>query len=696
MSDQLTEDLPGERESRRSHWRRIAVAGVLLPLVAASLLIWSATGREDHIDKVPVAIVNNDTIITDPQPMAAGRSLTAALTDPATPSQNLRWVLSDQDDATAGLADGSFYAVLTIPSDFSGAILSSGTDQPVHGKVTLVSNAAASTTMPYLSQQVATAAAAALGNQVTVSYLGKVYDGFNSLAQGNQQAASGAAQLADGNHQLAEGADQLEDGASQLSEGLDEVASGARQLDHGAGSVSSGAAQVADGATDLATGTRKLHDGQVRLANGAHILARDSDTLAVRSHELSGGVRVVKAGTRVIAGGSRLLSEEVSRLAGQCAGAGGADAFCAELARAGNHAGTLTSAAARLDQGAGRVSDGASRLATGADQVAGGTARLAGSARALSAAGGKLSSGANSLQRGATSLSGGAARLDRAAGQLASGTGGTAKAGRSLASGSAALASSAGQADDGAQQLSSGLAQAAAQSPTYTDAQQKALSSVVSQPVLLTSRVQHTDHGNGWLIAMILGLILWLAALVAALTLDLSAVARNAMAPVGSRALTITQSLPLLGFAVLNAVAVVAALLLFHPSTAAIVPLVLLVVVAAATFCLLALALRLQWGRIGMVLFVLFLILQVAATGNVIPLETAPGVLRTLNGVLPLTVFVKGASQLVSGGHVASYAAVVVVLLVWSLVAAFLMVAAVKRRRLQDPVLPGRVLLSPG
>ena len=52
--------------------------------------------------------------------------------------------------------------------------------------------------MPYLSATVATAATAALGNQVTVAYLGQVYDGFNSLAQGNQQAASGAAQLADG------------------------------------------------------------------------------------------------------------------------------------------------------------------------------------------------------------------------------------------------------------------------------------------------------------------------------------------------------------------------------------------------------------------------------------------------------------------------------------------------------------------
>jgi putative membrane protein len=151
-----------------------------------------------------------------------------------------------------------------------------------------------------------------------------------------------------------------------------------------------------------------------------------------------------------------------------------------------------------------------------------------------------------------------------------------------------------------------------------------------------------------------------------------------------------------LGFAVLNAVAVVAALLLFHPSAAAIVPLVLLVALAAAAFCLLALAMVLKWGRVGVVLFVLFLILQLAASGNVIPLETAPGVLRTLNGLLPLTAFVKGASQLVSGGHVASYVGVVVVLGVWSLVAAFVMVSAVKRRRLQDPVVPSRALLSPG
>ena len=76
---------------------------------------------------------------------------------------------------------------------------------------------------------------------------------------------------------------------------------------------------------------------------------------------------------------------------------------------------------------------------------------------------------------------------------------------------------------------------------------------------MLTSTVQHSEHGNGWLIAVIVGLVLWLAALVAALSLDLSPITRNSMAPVASRAVALAQSLPLLGLAALSAASVVVA-----------------------------------------------------------------------------------------------------------------------------------------
>ena len=67
----------------RRRWTRYAVPGLLLPLLAALVLVWSTSDREQKLDKVPVAIVNNDQIVSKPTTVAAGRALTASLTDPS-------------------------------------------------------------------------------------------------------------------------------------------------------------------------------------------------------------------------------------------------------------------------------------------------------------------------------------------------------------------------------------------------------------------------------------------------------------------------------------------------------------------------------------------------------------------------------------------------------------------------------------
>ena len=182
--------------SGRRHWPTALTVTVLLPLLAAWVLVWSTTDRQETLDQVPVAIVNSDTILTGSQPMAAGRALSASLTNPSSGSEQLDWTLTDADDASSGLKDGTYYAVLTIPSDFSAAIVSTGSTSPSSGQLTLQSNAAASQTVPYISNAVVTAAADALGTQVTQSYLGQVYGGFDQLASANQQAAQGADQRA--------------------------------------------------------------------------------------------------------------------------------------------------------------------------------------------------------------------------------------------------------------------------------------------------------------------------------------------------------------------------------------------------------------------------------------------------------------------------------------------------------------------
>ena len=309
MSDQETTE--GPTHGPRT---RLVTLGLILPVIAASVLIWSATGRQDKIDRIPVAIVNNDKILTDPQPMAAGRSLTAALTHPKSPKNNLKWTLSDSKDANAGLRNGTFYAVLTIPSDFSSAIISSGTDKPAKGKLQLVSNGAASTTVPYISQEIAAAAATSLGDQTTQGYLKNVYGGFNTLADNSSKLASSGSQLANGTDQLSSGATDLDQGANHLADSLDPLATGAAGLATGTRSVDSGANKVATGAAGLAQGTKTLHTDANKLSLAARKLARASARLAGAAQEVARGTRLVARGVRGLSAADRLLAIELGVL----------------------------------------------------------------------------------------------------------------------------------------------------------------------------------------------------------------------------------------------------------------------------------------------------------------------------------------------------------------------------------------------
>ena len=667
----------------RRRWMRYAVPGLLLPLLAALVLVWSTSDREQKLDQVPVAVVNNDEIVSKPSTVAAGRALTASLTDPSKGDPKLAWTLTDTDDAKQGLRSGEYYAVLTIPKDFSAAIVSTSGDSPVRGQLTLTSNGAASTTLPYISEQVVAAAATALGNQSTQGYLKNVYGGFNQIAQSNQKAASSAAQLADGTSQLSGGAAQLDTGTESLASSLGRVAAGADELRSGTASVSSGTDEVAQGTSELATGTRKLHSGADKLARSSRKLAGKGSDFVGRTRQVARAAHGVAAGAGRLAAGAETVADDLRDLGVQCAAAGGSTAFCASLDRARGRARVHAGAARVL----GRATDGLARandaVAAGSRALADGERGVARGAQSLDGASGRLSSSARRLASGAVAVSSGARSVDAASGSLATGTEESSSAATELASGSASLSSSASSANDGAQSLSSGLAKGAKESPTYTTSEETALADTVSQPVELTHTTQYTEHANGWLLGAIVAVILWLAAMAGALGVDVRAGRRNALVPVSSRRIAVVQSLPAVGLALAQAVAVLVALALLRVSIDSRVAFVMVTLLAALCFGLIGYALRLAFGGPGVAVFVLFLLVQVAALGNVVPLETAPATLQQANGLLPLTAFTNATSQVVSGGDVGSLQAATLVLVAWGAVAFGISVLLVKRQRMR-------------
>jgi putative membrane protein len=87
------------------------------------------------------------------------------------------------------------------------------------------------------------------------------------------------------------------------------------------------------------------------------------------------------------------------------------------------------------------------------------------------------------------------------------------------------------------------------------------------------------------------------------------------------------------------------------------------------------------FGSIGRLVSLAFTMLEAAALGGLIPVQTAPQLLQLLNGVLPLPRFVDGASQLFLGGSSGDLGGAVVVLAVWTVGALLVSVLATSRQR---------------
>ena len=108
------------RGGRAVNWRTI-IGLLLVPLTAAGVLLWGLWNPTERLDTVTAAVVNLDEPVkVDGQLVPLGRVLAAELID-GDAETNFTWQLTDEDDAAAGLRDGRYSTVVTIPKNFSAA-----------------------------------------------------------------------------------------------------------------------------------------------------------------------------------------------------------------------------------------------------------------------------------------------------------------------------------------------------------------------------------------------------------------------------------------------------------------------------------------------------------------------------------------------------------------------------------------------
>ena len=703
----------------------VPMVAVILAAIAGGIVLWAVQGHQNSGPAVPLAIVNLDAPVTqgtgsDAKTIAAGRQLAGSLSSPDSDDETpLSWQLVDQDDAATGLRDGTYYGVLTIPKDFSAGITSTSGSDPKQAELKLVSDDAASAAVAALAQLSVNQAARTMGDQVTNNYvdamlqnLTTINKNLTSSAKSADSLASSAHDLASSSHSLADSSDQVADGASSLDSGTKSLLAGTKTLASGAQDAATGAAQVASGSRQLATAADKLASGAGKTSDGADDVAGGvADLARLADGTAKGAADLTKATDRQITGlgrtdtlsgahatGAAAVASRADRIARDCPLTTPRD-YCTRVTDLARRVGIesraasaldklvgvqvdrgkaidkgatgLDKATGRLDSGLAKLAPAAKKVATGADDVSDGAKQLDRAAGSLSSGAVEVATGTRSVADGAEQTESGVQEMAVAADQLASGT-------TKLDSGAHQLADGADQLADGADQLASGLTSGAEKVPSYTDDQRKQLDTVVTTPVTVAATADNPSTVAAGLVPVVLGLALWIGTLMMLLT--------RPPVPVG---LSWAQASPgrrvLFGLAPVVLVGLLQAGLLLGLVAVAKVPiasplgLVLFSGLGALAFAATNQALVSVFGGIGRLVSLAFALVEAAALGGLMPIETAPAAIQLLNASLPLPQFVSGAGQLLLGGQ-GSLANACLVLSIWTVLALGASLLAASRR----------------
>ncbi|MFE6741180.1 YhgE/Pip family protein [Streptomyces tubercidicus] len=655
------------------------VALTLIPLLYGALYLCSFWDPYSRLDKIPVALVNDDRPTT-----AGGKTIHAGddLAEKVKDSKTFDWEEVSSADAAKGVENGTYYLSLTVPENFSKRIASSNGKTPQTGALQVRTNDANNYVVGSISKTVFSEIRAKTSATSSRAMLDKIFVSFSDLHDKTAEAADGAG--------------RLDDGLGTAKDKTGELANGLGKLNKGADRISKGTAEAATKARQLSLGARKVSDGTQQLADKVHGIAR-KDLPYLREHG-----REIGQWAQVVADLSQKLDDDLGRLPDEsakaasrarenadnaaelyrdrCNGLVDTDPDCPKLKAIADGSelaadaaekvndtvahtdfGQLRSKVRELHHGAAMVAEQAPGIANRADKAIGQINQLNAGAHKVSQGAGLFADGIGTLADGAGKLHNGLTVAKDGADKI---TGGLFKL------------------KDGSNQLSDGLHTGVSQIPDYNKQDRDTRTEVMADPVELAAKSMHKapNYGTG-LAPYFIPLSLWVGAMVAFMLLQ----------PLGKRALAagapgwriaLGSWLPAYAIGVVQVLALMAVLHwglgLEMARTAGTVGFLLL---STACFTAIIQLLGAFFGPAGRVLTLVVLMLQLTSAGGTYPVQTSPGFFAAIHPFLPMSYVVDGLRRLITGGDLAIVQQGCVVLAVFTVGALALTALAARSRQ---------------
>ncbi|MEO3972962.1 YhgE/Pip domain-containing protein [Streptomyces sp. CAU 1734] len=631
--------------------RAAVVAIVLLPLLYGALYLWSFWDPYSRLDRIPVALVNDDKGATSGgEKVSAGDEITRKLRE----SEVFDWHEVSGAEAREGVEDGAYYLSLTMPEDFSERIASSSGDSPGTGTLRVRTNDANNYIVGQVSRTVFAEVRTAASTKASRSFLDRMFISFSDIHDATRDAAKGA--------------DELTGGIGKAEKGAADLADGLRSAKAGTGKLAGGLARLNQGAAELETSSRKIADGTGGLAGTARGLAGElRPYLKDNGKSVGDAARLVSDASRTIrealdgladaapasAGSAQQSAEKLEALHRErctepaepdpalCSALSGAKDAAGAAAEAGGKAGALVKengeALRKLD---GRLAD----LQRRADELAERSPDLN---KDLNSALARI----NALDAGARGVAAGAAELHSGLGGAISGSSEIDSGVSRLQKGAGDLGGGLFKLADGSKELAGGLNDGADGIPAHEKKERDLRTAAMADPVQLVNQSLHAapNYGTGFA-PYFIPLSLWVGAMVAYMIIQ--PMNRRALAA-GASAWRIALAgwLPVVAIGLVQVGALMAVL---HWSLG------LQMAHAAGTVGFLALVIGcfaaiIQWlnarfGAAGRILVLAVLMLQLTSAGGTYPVQTSPGFFNAIHPFLPMTYVVEALRRLITGG----------------------------------------------
>lgn len=642
----------------RAEWKHLFSNKILLismavisfiPILYSGFFLGSIWDPYGQTKNLPVAFVNEDKGASlNGKSLNVGESVEKKLKD----NHDLGWEFVSKQQADEGVNSGHFYAVVTIPHDFSQKAASITESEPQQAVINFTTTPAKNYIGSLVSNQAAAKVKSSVSEQITQAYAKGILENLDKLGIGLDTAANGASTLHDGLGRLQSGTQTYVGGVKQLAAnqqsltgGLAQLSDGSRKLQAGLGQLSnnlpteSQLSQLSNGMKQLQLGINQLN---ASVSNPSPVLVAQQNKVETTAQTLAQTIRASESDLSAAGDTLRTLDAQ--------AAASGSDSTTISSSQISNisqaftktkaiiaQTGTLREDLQTLNQ---QLSAQQTQLQAGVSVLNNGVNQLA--PNAITAF-----NGYNSVRFANNQLLAGSASLTNGLSEAKSGS-------QKLANGASLLESRSGALIDGTSQLASGadtlankLADASNRikiQPTGATTQQQ-----IANPV----KSEMTEKGNvpnyGYALSPY---VLSLSLFVGALVLNVIYPIRKTFSEQESAIRWWLSKASVAGVAAFMQATILMLVMVFFLGLTPEHPAHFIGAIYLTSFAYMSIVslLVIVLDNPGRFLAMVLLVLQLGSSEGTFPIQTANGFFQAINPLVPMTYSIRALRQAISGG----------------------------------------------